>query len=154
MWAVSAEKSCECWAPYLAPTDIRTTTGIVSIPADIACHLESWLKSSSPARPIKSAYISSATSPATLHPVTDGRPDDACLGDGRVEQPVVGEGLCEPAVHSKCAAPVPVFLAEGDHGGVDREAVQHRFEDGVTDVEYLHLGYRRAVGEGRADLAP
>ena len=61
MWCTSAVQSCECCAPYFAPTEMRSTTGMVNCPADIACHLESWLKISSPARPMKSAYISSAT---------------------------------------------------------------------------------------------
>ena len=59
MWAVMALQSCECWAPYLLPTLTRSTTGIRRTPADMACHLESWLKISSPARPRKSQYISS-----------------------------------------------------------------------------------------------
>ena len=61
MWAAARVKSCECWAPYLAPTEMRSTTGMVRSPADMACHFDSWLKISSPARPMKSAYISSAT---------------------------------------------------------------------------------------------
>jgi len=61
MWAVMALQSWECCAPYLLPTLTRTTTGIRSAPADMACHLESWLKISSPARPRKSQYISSTS---------------------------------------------------------------------------------------------
>ena len=59
MWATSAVQSCECCAPYLLPTEQRSTTGSFRIPADIACHLAIWLKISSPARPMKSPYISS-----------------------------------------------------------------------------------------------
>lgn len=57
----SALQSWECCAPYLLPTLMRTTTGILMAPALMACHLESWLKSSSPARPRKSQYMISAT---------------------------------------------------------------------------------------------
>ena len=59
MCAQSEVQSCECWAPYLLPTDTRSTTGIFSTPADMACHFGSWLNSSSPERPMKSQYISS-----------------------------------------------------------------------------------------------
>ena len=59
IWAQSAVQSCECWAPYLLPTEQRSTTGTRRIPADIECHLAIWLKISSPARPMKSPYISS-----------------------------------------------------------------------------------------------
>ncbi len=61
MCATIEVQSCECWAPYLLPTDTRSTRGIFSTPADIACHLQTWLKTSSPARPRKSQYISSGT---------------------------------------------------------------------------------------------
>ena len=61
MWAHRAVQSWLCWAPYLEPTDTRTTTGIFRMPADMDCHLDSWLKISSPAQPMKSAYISSTT---------------------------------------------------------------------------------------------
>ena len=61
MCATSEDQSCECCAPYFMPTDTRSTSGICSRPADIACHLAIWLKISSPARPMKSQYISSAT---------------------------------------------------------------------------------------------
>ena len=54
-------QSCECWAPYLAPTETRTTIGILIKPPDIGCHLAIWLNISSPARPMKSAYISSTS---------------------------------------------------------------------------------------------
>ncbi len=92
--------------------------------------------------------------PAAFHAVTDGRADDGGLGDGRVEQPVIGQGLRQPAVHGERAAPIAVLLAERDHGRVDGEAVQHRLEDGVADVEHLHLGHRLAILEGGAHLAP
>ena len=61
MWATSAVQSWECWAPYLLPTETRSTSGILSRPADIDCHLAGWLKISSPARPRKSQYMSSTT---------------------------------------------------------------------------------------------
>ena len=61
MWATMDVQSCECCAPYFAPTETRSTSGICKTPADMACHLAIWLKISSPARPIKSQYISSAT---------------------------------------------------------------------------------------------
>jgi len=35
--------------PYLLPTETRTVTGILSSPPLMDCHLESWLKTSSPA---------------------------------------------------------------------------------------------------------
>jgi len=53
--------SWECWAPYLLPTDTRSTNGIFSTPALMACHLGIWLKTSSPAQPRKSQYINSTT---------------------------------------------------------------------------------------------
>ena len=40
---------------------MRSTIGSDSTPADMACHLASWLKTSSPARPRKSQYINSTT---------------------------------------------------------------------------------------------
>ncbi|MBA7636113.1 hypothetical protein ES703_43728 [subsurface metagenome] len=61
IWATTEVQSWECWAPYLLPTDTLRTRGILSTPADMACHLAIWLKISSPARPMKSQYISSAT---------------------------------------------------------------------------------------------
>ena len=61
MWATRPVQSCECWAPYLLPIEERSTTGSFSAPADIDCHLASWLKISSPARPMKSVYISSTS---------------------------------------------------------------------------------------------
>ena len=61
MWAVRALQSWLCWAPYLAPTDTRSTRGILSRPALMDCHLAIWLKTSSPARPRKSQYMSSTT---------------------------------------------------------------------------------------------
>ena len=61
MCATRADQSWECWAPYLLPTLTRSTSGIFSSPADIDCHLATWLKISSPARPRKSQYISSTT---------------------------------------------------------------------------------------------
>ena len=30
MWCTSADQSCECCAPYLAPTEMRSTTGMFS----------------------------------------------------------------------------------------------------------------------------
>ncbi len=61
MWASSDDQSWECCAPYLLPTETRSTSGIFSTPADIACHLQTWLKTSSPALPRKSQYMSSGT---------------------------------------------------------------------------------------------
>jgi len=70
MCATIEVQSCECCAPYLEPTDTRSTSGISSTPADIACHLDIWLKISSPARPMKSQYISSDTTrpPLSAYP--------------------------------------------------------------------------------------
>ena len=53
------DQSCECWAPYLDPIEALKTIGNLNSPADIACHFANWLNISSPARPIKSEYISS-----------------------------------------------------------------------------------------------
>ena len=61
MWATMEVQSWECCAPYLEPTETRSTRGMVSTPADMDCHLDTWLKTSSPARPRKSQYISSGT---------------------------------------------------------------------------------------------
>ncbi len=61
MCAIREVQSWQCCAPYLLPTDTRSTSGIFSTPADIACHLHTWLKTSSPARPRKSQYMSSGT---------------------------------------------------------------------------------------------
>ncbi len=58
---------------------------------------------------------------------------------------MVGEGLGQPAVHGERAAPVAVLLAEGGHGGVDGEAVQHGLEDGVAQGDDLGLGQRLSV---------
>ena len=91
--------------------------------------------------------------PASLHAVAHGRADDTGFGDRRVEQPVVREGFRQTAVHREGAAPIPVLLAERDHGRVDGEAVEERLEDGVSDIEDLHLGHRLAILEGGADLA-
>src|ERR1035438_10530064 len=70
MWCSSAVQSWECCAPYLSPTEMRRTTGIDRTPADMACHFDNWLKISSPARPMKSAYMSSATArpPSIAYP--------------------------------------------------------------------------------------
>ena len=68
IWAHIALQSWLCCAPYFEPTLMRSTTGILSIPALMACHLESWLKTSSPARPRKSQYMSSATALPPLMP--------------------------------------------------------------------------------------
>ena len=61
MWAHMLVQSWLCWAPYLEPTETRSTTGIFSRPPDMDCHLASWLKISSPARPMKSQYINSTS---------------------------------------------------------------------------------------------
>ena len=45
----------------LLPTEMRRVSGMVSTPALIDCHLAIWLKTSSPARPRKSQYISSTS---------------------------------------------------------------------------------------------
>ena len=129
MWATIEVQSCECWAPYLVPTDTRSTSGIFSTPADMACHLAIWLKISSPARPMKSQYISSATTRPPRQGVADGGADDGAFGDGRVEQAVVGQGLGQAAVDGERAAPVAVLLAVGHHGRVVVEAVEHGLEE-------------------------
>ena len=80
-----AAQSCECCAPYLLPTETRSTSGMLSTRRHRR-HLAIWLNTSSPARPRKSQYISSTTARTTAQRVTDARADDRGLGDQRVEQ--------------------------------------------------------------------
>ena len=89
----------------------------------------SWLKISSPARPMKSQYISSTSAPAAFQGVADGGADDGAFGDRRVEQAVVGQRLGQAAIDGERAAPVAVLLAVGDQRRVDVEAVEDRLED-------------------------
>ena len=90
---------------------------------------------------------------AAFESVAHGGADNGGFGDGRVEQAVIRQGLGEAAVDGEGAAPVAVFFAESNHGGVDRVAIEHRFKEGVANVERLHLGHGLAVGERGADLA-
>ena len=67
---------------------------------------------------------------------------------GRVEQAVIRQRFGQAAVDREGAAPIAILFAERDHGGVDREAVQHGFEERVADVVRLHLrnGLAASVG--------
>ena len=82
MWAQSAVQSCECCAPYLEPTETRRTMGILRMPADIACHFAIWLNISSPAHPMKSAYMSStmARPPHMAYPTAEPTIADSDIG--------------------------------------------------------------------------
>ena len=66
--------------------------------------------------------------------VADGGAGDGGFGDGGVEEAVVGEGLGEAAVDGEGAAPVAVYLAVGDEGGVFVEAVDDGFEEHVAQL--------------------
>ena len=137
----------------MLPTETRSTTGIFSRPPDIDCHLASWLKISSPARPMKSQYISSTSDAPAFQGIADGRADDRGLGDGRVEQAVVGQGFRQPAIDRKRAAPVAVLFAIGDQRRVDVEAVEDGLEQRVADGDALALGQLLAVGVERRAAA-
>ena len=90
---------------------------------------------------------------ATAHGITYTGTDDGSLGDGAVEQAVVGQGFCQSTVYGKGSAPVTVLLSPGSHGGIRGEAVVHGLEETVPVLEHLVLGHGLSIRiEGGANL--
>ena len=85
--------------------------------------------------------------------VADTGTDDRGLGDGRVEQAMVGQQLRQATVDGERATPVAVLLAPRGERRVGGETVRHGLEDRVAVGEGLVLGDRFAVlVAGGADL--
>src|SRR5690554_6203738 len=88
--------------------------------------------------------------PAATHCITDGRSNNGGLGDGRVEQAMVGKRLGHSAVNGKGTTPVAVLFTVCDKGSILVESVHDSFEDGIAQLELLHLAEGFAVGiEGK-----
>ena len=132
--------------------------------ADDEGHLEEAGRHRLPLGGLVEELVARAAHEIAVHELDDGaaaregvahaRADDRSLGDGAVEEPVVGQRLGEAAVHGEGAAPVAVLLAPGGHRRIDREAVQHRLEEAVAVLVELVLGDGLALGvEGVARLA-
>ena len=153
MCAASAVQSCECCAPYFAPTEMRSTTGIWSCAAGHGLPLGELVEDLVAGAAHEVGVHQLGDHPAPFQRVADRGADDGGFRDRRIEQAVVGESFRQAAVDGEGAAPVAVLLAEGDHGRVDGEAVHQRFEEPVADVERLHLRDGLALEQGRADLA-
>ena len=78
---------------------------------------------------------------AAAHGVAHRAAYDAGFADGSIEQAGMRKHVRQSAVHGEGAAPVPYVLAVGHQGGILVELVDQWLEDGVPDVEGLHLAY-------------
>ena len=145
MWVMSPVQSCECWAPYFDPTEARRTTGSDRAPADIACHLAIWLKISSPARPMKSAYMSSTR----LRPPSIAWPTAAATMAaseiGELNSRWCGQDVREAAVDAEGAAPFAALLAPGDEAVVVDHVVEDRLGQRVAERDGAKRRQFRAV---------
>src|ERR1700722_7400217 len=69
----------------------------------------------------------------------DGRGDDAALGDGRVDYPMLAVLALQPLGGAKHAAEITDILAHQHHRWIPLEHDVHR---GVQSLNHVHVGHR------------
>ncbi len=83
--------------------------------------------------------------PAAADGVAHRSSHDGRLGDGGVEEAMVGQAFGQAPVHAKGAAPIPILFAKGNYGGVFVETVDHGLEQRFGVGEAAQLGQGPAV---------
>ena len=98
------------------------------------------MKTSSPGASQKVAVHQLDERASASEGIADSGSGDRGFGDGRVEQPVVGQRLGQSLIDRERAAPVAVLLAVGDERRVFVEAVGDGFEQGVLHADTARVG--------------